>query len=326
MNKGSVEGIKVSIIIPIYNAEKYLRKCLDSVVSQTLKEKEVIVIDDGSNDSSASIVDEYAAKYEFVHAYHQDNMGVVKSRCKALKLARGEFVGWVDSDDFIENNMFERLYNSAKEIGADVAYCDYDFYPAQIKTKKNWFKPYTGQERDWRFIERNTQQWNKIVSRRLLIDLRMSYWMEHCGEGAYAFVLIKANKIVTVNEQLYHYRVGHTSLSNNMHKTEWYEENVDKTKKQLEASVILTKGWNEYFTYRVIYALLQVMLIAACNADKKIYYTNRRKLKKFNPKSNRYVKVILDNNHGKMRSFVLRKVIPIDYRIARFVGRIALKN
>lgn len=88
-------------------------------------------------------------------------------------------------------------------------------------------------------------------------------------DGAYAFVLIKANKIVTVDEQLYHYRVGHTSLSNNMHKTEWYEENVDKTKKQLEALVILTKGWNEYFTYRVIYALLQVMLIAACNADKK---------------------------------------------------------
>lgn len=318
--------MKVSILVPVYNSEKYLRKCLTSLVNQTLEDLEIIVIDDGSTDGSGKIIDEYANKYNFFKAYHQNNIGVVKTRSKALMLSSGEYIGWVDSDDFVEPEMFEILYDTVRSDHSDLAYCDYDFYPRKIATKEKWFKNYDGKTKDWNLIERNTQQWNKLVSRELLKKLNMAYWMELCGEGAYAFAMIAAKKISVVHKELYHYRVGHTSLSNNAHNPEWYEKNVLKAKKQLEAADILIGGWHEYFKYRVIYAVLQSMLIASFNNNKEIYQKNKKRLKELDYKSNRYLQTILTNNHGKLKAIILVEIIPSNFQIAKLISTVALKK
>ena len=224
---------RVSVLIPVYNAEKYLSRCLESVVNQTLKDIEIVAIDDGSTDSSAQILDDYASAYSFIKVFHQKNAGVVKTRCNLMSLVSGEYIAWIDSDDFMKPLMLEKLYNKAKEADADVVLCDYDYYPAEVKTKYKWYKKYEGII-DWNFIERNTQQWNKLVRTSFSESLNMRKLMDESGEGAYAFALIKAKRIASVDEKLYHYRVGHTSLSNNMKNVESYKVDIKKTENQLK--------------------------------------------------------------------------------------------
>ena len=116
---------KISIIVPVYKVEKYLRRCLDSIVAQTFTDWECILIDDGSPDNSGRICDEYAEKDKRFRVFHQENVGVSAARNKGLDEARGEWIGFVDSDDWIEKNMYEYLYNDAIETKADVVVCGF---------------------------------------------------------------------------------------------------------------------------------------------------------------------------------------------------------
>ncbi|MBR6412137.1 MAG: glycosyltransferase [Alphaproteobacteria bacterium] len=114
---------KVSVIIPVYNVEKYLRQCLDSVVNQTLKEIEIILIDDGSTDSSLSICKEYEKKDWRIQVYTQENKGAGAARNKGLKIAKGEYLSFLDSDDFFELNMLEKLYSKCIDTNSDICIC-----------------------------------------------------------------------------------------------------------------------------------------------------------------------------------------------------------
>ena len=102
--------VKISVIIPVYNTERHLRRCLDSVLAQTLREIEVICVDDGSTDSSPVILRHYAEKDRRIHLIRKENGGVVSAREAGLKAAVGEYTGFVDSDDWIEPWMYEKLY------------------------------------------------------------------------------------------------------------------------------------------------------------------------------------------------------------------------
>lgn len=117
--------IKVSVIVPIYNTIAYLDKCVQSLISQSLHDMEIILVDDGSEDGSAQRCDEYASKYNNIQVIHKVNAGLGYARNSGLKIAKGEYIGFVDSDDFVSPNMFELLYNNAKEGFADVSYGSY---------------------------------------------------------------------------------------------------------------------------------------------------------------------------------------------------------
>lgn len=116
---------KVSVIIPVYNNEKYLEECLNSILKQTLSDMEIICVDDGSTDGSPLILDEYARKDSRIHAIHQENRGVVAARNIGFQNAKGDYVGFVDSDDWIESDMYEKLYSLAAQSGADMVCSGY---------------------------------------------------------------------------------------------------------------------------------------------------------------------------------------------------------
>ncbi len=116
---------KISIIIPIYKAEKYLHKCVDSILSQTFKDFELLLIDDGSPDNSGKICDEYAAKDSRIRVFHKKNGGVGSARQFGLDNAFGEYTINADPDDWVEVTMLEELYKKAKENDSDVVMCDY---------------------------------------------------------------------------------------------------------------------------------------------------------------------------------------------------------
>ena len=122
-----MKEIKLSIIAAVYNLEKYLPRCLDSLVNQTLQEIEIICVDDGSTDSAPQIIDDYAKKYpEKIKAYHKSNGGEFTTRNYGLERAKGEYVTFVDTDDWVEKNWAEKLYNTAKENNADLAVCGFE--------------------------------------------------------------------------------------------------------------------------------------------------------------------------------------------------------
>lgn len=117
---------KVSIIVPVYNTEKYLEKCLNSLVNQTLDDIEVVAIDDGSTDKSSVILDEFAKRYPSkMVVRHKKNGGQATARNMALSICTGDYIGFLDSDDFVETEMFQKLYDKAQECGADYVGCAY---------------------------------------------------------------------------------------------------------------------------------------------------------------------------------------------------------
>lgn len=117
--------MKVSVIVPVYNVEKYLRKCLGSLVSQTLQDIEIIVVNDGSGDHSQEIIDEFSEKYpEKIRNFTKENGGLSDARNYGLDRATGEFIGFVDSDDYVTATMFGEMYNLAKKYNAEMVVCN----------------------------------------------------------------------------------------------------------------------------------------------------------------------------------------------------------
>lgn len=114
---------KVSVIVPIYNAEKYLKQCLDSIVNQTLEDIEIILIDDGSTDGSAEICKAYLSDSRVTY-YYKENEGLAAARDDGMLRANGEYIGFVDSDDWIESDMYEKMYSAAKSNDSDVVFCN----------------------------------------------------------------------------------------------------------------------------------------------------------------------------------------------------------
>ncbi len=216
---------KVSIIIPVYNVEKYLRQCLDSVINQTLKDIEIICIDDGSPDNCPAIIDEYAKNDKRIVAIHKENGGYASAINKGLDIAKGEFIGIVESDDFVESTMFEELYNEIKNTDADYIISDIYYYREEENCKiKKIIKEEDKQEYYNLKISPMLARvvgypWNNIYRLSFLNDNNIR--MLDDGNGAYedqpwkATILSKANKIIYLDKPFYYYRTNAAMSSTN---------------------------------------------------------------------------------------------------------------
>lgn len=132
----------VSVIVPVYNIEQYLPRCLDSILTQTYSDLEILLIDDGSTDSSGSICDQYEQKDSRIRVYHQENCGVAVARNKGLDMAQGEYIGFVDGDDLLDKNMFRVLYENAVKYQCEISCCqlatiEKDGAVSQVHTQKS---------------------------------------------------------------------------------------------------------------------------------------------------------------------------------------------
>lgn len=149
---------KVSVVVPIYNVEKYLKQCVDSLLNQTLKDIEIILVDDGAKDGSGKIVDEYKNKFTNVKVIHQANGGLGPARNTGIENATGEYIAFVDGDDWVQSNMYEKLYVAAQKSNSDIVvsgHCDYK-NGVPVVTKKH---PLAGKtfnsEKDIKKIRKN---------------------------------------------------------------------------------------------------------------------------------------------------------------------------
>lgn len=124
---------KISVIVPVYNSEKYLPRCLDSIVNQTLKDIEIICVDDGSTDNSSKILQQYAARDKRIKFISQENQGLSITRNNGMALARGQYLSFTDSDDWITADMYAKLYAEAERTNADIVQCGYYKYNDKIE-------------------------------------------------------------------------------------------------------------------------------------------------------------------------------------------------
>lgn len=165
----------ISVIIPVYQVEKHLRRCLDSVITQTFSDLEIILVNDGSTDSSGKICDEYAEKDSRIKVIHQENQGLSAARNAGLDIAKGDFIGFVDGDDYIEPAMYENLYQAAIENNADITICNFHRVDDSNKTLfYSNLKAWTGNSKD--FVKKDgiryNYVWHKLYKKNLFKNIR----------------------------------------------------------------------------------------------------------------------------------------------------------
>ena len=205
---------RVSVIIPVYNVENYLRKCLNSLVNQTLKDIEIIVVNDGTLDNSQEIIDEYVKKYpKKVVSIIQENGGQGAARNTGLLHAKGEYIGYVDSDDYVEENMYEELYKKAKEEDSDIVICGNNV------VKEN-YEFLSKEDVDKEFLLGKMAVWNKIYKKNIIVDNKIQFrskvWYEDLDFTMKVY--FSSKKISYVDKPLYNYllREGSTMNNNNI--------------------------------------------------------------------------------------------------------------
>lgn len=203
---------KVSLIVPVYNTAKYLRKCIDSILNQTLKEIEVIIINDGSKDDSENIIKSY--KDERIIYIKKENEGIGKTRNLGIDMAKGEFIAFVDSDDYLSENFCEVLYDKAHNSGCDLVICDYyEDGSSLLEIKFPSFEDVNLEINPAVINNINLGPCNKMYSRRLLIDNKIKFEEALKYEDAPFVIkaLLKAKKIGKVNESLTYYVIHENS-------------------------------------------------------------------------------------------------------------------
>lgn len=199
-------SVKVSIIIPVYNVEKYLRTTLDCLLNQTLKDIEVICVNDCSKDGSLEILNEYSAKDDRVKVIDlKENVGAAVARNKGLEVAKGEYLGFVDSDDEIDLNFYEELYKKAVETGADIVKGNSKLTQLDGTTEGNDLNKIIANSNKYRFV----WMWVSAIYRASVIFDNGITFPNECSKGQDSVflnrVVLKANNIEIVNDVFYHY-------------------------------------------------------------------------------------------------------------------------
>ena len=297
---------KLSIIVPVYGVEKYIDKCLNSLVKQSLKEIEIIVVNDGTKDNSQKIIDKYVKKYpDKIKSYIKENGGQGSARNYGLKKATGEYIGYVDSDDFVEKDMYKKLYNKAKENNYDIVVCG-NYNVSEDYQNKNIDAFINNYNTDLENIFFGKMAvWNKIYKRDILIKNKLEFkekvWYEDLAFTLKA--IMNSNTFAFIDEPLYDYLIRGGSTMNN--------SNVQRNLEILDAfndilSYIQHNKKEEYFSKIEFLAIDHIYISAIvrvlkAEADDKVKRETINKLldymnKKFpNYKNNKYINTLSKN-------------------------------
>lgn len=245
---------KISVIVPVYNVEKYLSQCLDSIIHQTYKNLEIILVDDGSTDSSGLICDNYSQKDKRIKIIHKCQGGLSDARNAGLKIATGEYISFIDSDDFIDKNMYSILINNTQKYNSDIVWFNYynyyskkhfinssiiknnDLYDLsssdKIKFAKNLFYQY----------KMDAHVWAKLYKRSIFNNIKFPYGKLFEDIFVLLPILSNAKIISTIPDCLYFYRNRSESIVN-----QYFKQNIIKNIDFIESRIILAINYKNHF-------------------------------------------------------------------------------
>ena len=259
---------KISVIIPVYNVEKYIKTSVESVLNQTYSNLEIILVDDGTEDNCDKICDEYKEKDDRVVVIHQKNMGLAEARNSGMKIATGKYIMFLDSDDFFEKNSCEVLYNEIKKRDADFVIGNY----IHVDTDGNkWENPLFDQEiytnfqlsiKDYQksFFVMNSVVWNKIYKREFLEKINLKFVKGTLAEDAIfsTFCYVHSNNGYFINDIVYNYRQNQANSTISTTCSKKYFEKIDEAYKLIFNNFESTNniGFYRYFYARIMPYLL----------------------------------------------------------------------
>lgn len=244
----------ISIIVPIYKVEKYLKKCIDSIINQTYKNLEIILVDDGSPDGCGSICDSYSLLDKRIKVIHKENGGLSDARNTGINIARGEYLAFVDSDDFIHPQMIEILYNVVTEQKADIGICDFrevnedGQYVQDAINADTEIVCYEG----WDIMKQLQQKnlitvvaWNKLYRASLFENIRYPRGHVHEDEFVIHRILNKCVKTAYTNNKLYFYRkrpesiMADIDIDKMLDATDAYEDRITFLEKEGYGQILM---------------------------------------------------------------------------------------
>lgn len=257
LEKGMVINMKVliSIIVPVYKVERYLKRCIDSILNQTFSDFELILVDDGSPDNSGKICDEYETKDTRIRVIHKTNGGLSEARNYGIDCARGDYLCFIDSDDFVHCQYLEILYSILENSGADMSICGYSLYHDSdtLNTEKYGldipYKEFSDELLyDEPFINHKWTNlvcaWNKLYHRDLFKEIRYPVGKIHEDNFTYYKLMDKAKKVVYTDEKLYYYYMSENSISRSgftdkrLHILQAYQEQIEYFKKRKKQRMV----------------------------------------------------------------------------------------
>lgn len=251
--------VELSIVVPIYNVEKYLKKSVDSIIDQTFKNVEIILVDDGSTDSCGEICDEYEKKDNRIKVIHKVNGGLSSARNAGIKASIGRYIGFIDSDDWINPKMYESMINLATNYDADIVQCDFiKVYNNNVYVKEDNEEKYdilSNLDAMENLYNENVSKtivtWSKIYKRELFDDILFPEGKIHEDKFTTYKLLYKSNIIIDLHKKYYYYRQTPNSIMNGSYTIKKLDalqasqESIDFYKKN-NLNVLYRKALNRY--------------------------------------------------------------------------------
>lgn len=260
---------KISVIVPIYKVERYLNRCIKSIVNQTYSNLEIILVDDGSPDRCGFICDKWMATDKRIKVIHKKNGGLSSARNKGIELSTGKYIMFIDSDDYIKNNMVEVLYNNLIETDADISICDF----IRCRKNKRHYNNYTNKRfviddnKKYKMLERNEYnvvsvvQWNKLFKKEIFKNIKYPVGKIHEDEAVIAQEFYNAKRISYILKPLYYYRMRDDSIMHQVSVKRFdavygFDKRIDfYSKKNLNEHILPTKCLEIDFLMRYLYKL-----------------------------------------------------------------------
>lgn len=311
---------KLSIIVPVYNVEKYLEKCIDSILNQDYKNFELILVNDGSTDRSLEICKRYLSADKRIKLINKPNGGLSSARNAGLDIACGQYIGFVDSDDWIEKDMYYTLLNIADKYKSDIVQCEYESVMEdnyKINNNQSIVTNFTNvQAIDQMYGDRyisSTVTWNKIYDKKLFENIRFPIGKLHEDEFT-TYKLLYESKIVTcTNKKLYYYRKTPNSIMN----SKFSVKRLDIIQ-ALEEKKIFIKSINNKILYTKTIKAYNDMIINiyfACERDminNKTHLSNLKEI--FNKNYYEILSMIKNLNFKHILKFTIFYISPSLYK------------
>lgn len=260
---------KICVVVPIYNVDRYLVRCLDSIINQTYKNLQIILVDDGSTDKSSKICDEYEKKDNRIEVIHKKNGGLSSARNKGIESCKGKYICFIDSDDYIENDMIEYLYNLIKKYSAEISICNMkkftDNYNIKNHNQKERIVELKKQDALRKMINLNEIIYPNAMNKLYLYELFESGKIVYPINRLYEDMLVtaqlfgKAKKIVSSNMDKYYYYMREESISN----SEYTEKELDHITMSEELLSYIDNYFPELNKYYRAYH--SINMLSVCN-------------------------------------------------------------
>ena len=285
---------EISIIVPIYNVERYLDRCIKSILNQTFKDFELILVNDGSTDKSGVICDNYKNIDDRIVVIHKENEGLSSARNSGLDIAKGKYIGFVDSDDYIDKDMYHELYEALIKNNSDISICKFVrvYDDSEIKFSNNDLleNNYSNIEALKELYKENSLDfivvWNKLYKSGLIKNNRYPIGRKYEDEFIIHKLLYKCNKVTYINKELYCYYQRKNSIIN----SKFSIKDIDRLDYHLDRVRFFNNINEKVLKEKSIYNFV----ISYFDLYSKVKYTlkdeyNRKKLKKIIIKNYHYI-------------------------------------